>query len=183
MRRCEARDKHVSIGERLRAERLRLAYSQEELASLCHTNKHQQIKYEKDKQAPGAYYLAAAIQAGVDVRYVLTAGLAVQPESEPQDLGARLREERERLGMTQQALGEATGKNKQTQLRYETGQNSPTTAYLISASRQGVDAGYVLTGYRNQLHQDEKELLARYRAASRELRRAAVAVLAIQDDP
>ena len=172
----------MSIGQRLKAERLRLHYTQQELAGLCHTSKRQQIKYESGEQAPGAFYLAAALQSGIDIRFVLTGAVVIQPEASPQDLGARLREERERIGMTQQALGEATGKNKQTQLRYETGRNSPNTDYLISAALHGVDAGYVLTGYRNQLHQDEKELLARYRAASRELRRAAVAVLAIQDD-
>lgn len=94
------------------------------------------------------------------------------------DVGVRLRAERERLELTQEALGIQGGKNKQTQLRYETGVNSPTAAYLHGIAEAGVDIGYVLTGFPSELRDDEAEVLARFRAASPELRRAALSVLA-----
>ncbi|MGN0864189.1 MAG: helix-turn-helix domain-containing protein [Stenotrophomonas koreensis] len=61
----------MTLGERLKEERKRLGYTQEELSGLCETNKRQQIKYEQDAQAPGAGYLALASGAGLDVAYVL----------------------------------------------------------------------------------------------------------------
>lgn len=92
-------------------------------------------------------------------------------------VGARLRAERERLKLNQEEMGERGGKNKQTQLRYESGVNSPTANYLHGVAELGVDIGYVLTGFPSELHDEEAEILARYRAASSELRRAAIAVL------
>lgn len=92
-------------------------------------------------------------------------------------VGARLRAERDRLGLSQEAMGTGAGKNKQTQLRYETGLNSPTAAYLHNLVPLGVDIGYVLTGFPSELRDDEAELLGRYRSASPELRRAALSVL------
>ena len=62
----------MSLGERIKEERARLELTQEAFAVACDTNKRQQIKYEKDEQAPGAAYLAGACRAGVDVPYVLT---------------------------------------------------------------------------------------------------------------
>lgn len=61
----------MTLGVRLKEERKRLGYTQEELSALCETNKRQQIKYEKDVQAPGSGYLALACGAGLDVAYVL----------------------------------------------------------------------------------------------------------------
>ena len=92
-------------------------------------------------------------------------------------VGARLRAERDRLGLSQEAMGTGAGKNKQTQLRYETGLNSPTAAYLHNLVPLGVDIGYVLTGFPSELRDDEAELLGRFRSASPELRRAALSVL------
>lgn len=92
-------------------------------------------------------------------------------------VGARLRAERERLKLNQEEMGERGGKNKQTQLRYESGVNSPTANYLHGIAELGVDIGYVLTGFPSELHDEEAEILSRYRMASGELRRAALAVL------
>lgn len=95
-------------------------------------------------------------------------------------VGPRLRAERERIGMTQDELGTKAGKNKQTQLRYENGLNSPTAAYLHDVAALGIDIGYVLTGFPSELQDDEGRVLALYRAASPELRRAALSVLGVQ---
>lgn len=100
-----------------------------------------------------------------------------------QGVGARLRAERERIKLTQDELGTRVGKNKQTQLRYENGLNSPTAAYLHDVAALGIDIGYVLTGFPTELHDDEAELLARFRGASVELRRAALSVLGVHAPP
>lgn len=85
-------------------------------------------------------------------------------------VGARLRVERERLGMSQDEMGTRAGKNKNTQMRYETGVNSPTAAYLHDLADLGVDIGYVLTGFPTELHDEDAEMLARFRVASPEIR-------------
>lgn len=96
-----------------------------------------------------------------------------------QGVGLRLRAERERLRVSQEELGNRAGRNKQTQLRYENGLNSPTAEYLHELAKQGVDIGYVLTGFPTELRDDEAQILALYRAASPELQRAALSVLGV----
>lgn len=61
---------------------------------------------------------------------------------------ARLREERERLGLSQRALGEVAGVAKLAQLNYEKGARSPSIAYLDAVSGAGLDVWYMLTGER-----------------------------------
>lgn len=85
-------------------------------------------------------------------------------------VGARLRVERERLGMSQDEMGTRAGKNKNTQMRYETGVNSPTAAYLHDLADLGVDIGYVLTGFPTELHDEDADMLARFRGATPEMR-------------
>lgn len=64
-------------------------------------------------------------------------------------IGARLREERERLGMSQTqfaGLGEAS---KRAQINYEQGDSTPDASYLAAVSRVGVDVQYIITGMRS----------------------------------
>lgn len=63
----------MTFGERLREERKRLALNQTELALLGGVVKFTQINYEKDDRLPDAGYLMKLEQAGVDVKYLLTA--------------------------------------------------------------------------------------------------------------
>jgi len=98
-------------------------------------------------------------------------------------VGMRLRLERERLEMSVTEMGTRAGKNRQTQMRYENGMNSPTAAYLHLLEPMGVDIGYVLTGFPSELHDEEAQVLAYFRAASPELRRAALSVLASATPP
>ncbi|AYN26569.1 XRE family transcriptional regulator [Buttiauxella sp. 3AFRM03] len=86
-------------------------------------------------------------------------------------IGNRLREERERLGLSQQAMGEIGGVKKLTQLNYEKGERAPDTIYLTALAEAGVDIVYVLTGHRipmpNEVApktEEEKKLLENYRA-------------------
>ncbi|QUG76353.1 XRE family transcriptional regulator [Erwinia sp. E602] len=95
------------------------------------------------------------------------------------DIGIRLREERERLGFSQVAMGDLGGVRKQTQLKYEKGDNSPDATYLAMLSKFGLDVLYVVTGIRSAegLKTDEQELLGCYRVAPLAVKAAALAAL------
>lgn len=66
------------------------------------------------------------------------------------DNHVRLREERERLGLSQTELGEVGGVRKQAQHLYETGVRQPDMAYLSAIATAGADVLYILTGQRSQ---------------------------------
>jgi len=108
--------------------------------------------------------------------------------------GNRLREERSRLGLTQEALGEIGGVRKQAQLHYEKDERKPDSDYLAAVAEAGVDILYVVTGERSkpvppkyEPPSEETELLSDFRicdaqgraiirAASKAAARAANAV-------
>ncbi|KFC07096.1 DNA-binding repressor [Trabulsiella guamensis ATCC 49490] len=62
------------------------------------------------------------------------------------DIGYRLKEERERTGLTQEEFGEIGGVKKLAQHRYEKGKRSPNAIYLAYLASAGVDVLYILTG-------------------------------------
>lgn len=62
--------------------------------------------------------------------------------------GLRLREERERLGMTQRVFGDIGGVEPNAQGKYESGERTPRIDYLAAVASKGVNALYVLTGTR-----------------------------------
>ncbi|NGO90497.1 MAG: helix-turn-helix domain-containing protein, partial [Halomonas sp.] len=64
-------------------------------------------------------------------------------------IGERLREERERIGLSQTALAQIGGVGKTTQIKYEKGASSPDSSYLSAVSDEGVDVFYVLKGQRS----------------------------------
>ena len=82
-------------------------------------------------------------------------------------IGPRLKEERERIGLTQAALGAVGGVQKQAQLKYESGVRTPSAEYLIEISKIGIDVNYVLFGVRSnaELTSEEQQLLETFRAA------------------
>ena len=61
-------------------------------------------------------------------------------------LAARLRQERERLGYTQNAFAELGGVKRVSQFLYEKGDRAPDTSYLLRLERHGVNIGYILFG-------------------------------------
>lgn len=94
-------------------------------------------------------------------------------------LGQRVKEERERLRMTQVAFAEACGVKKRQQIYFEQDQNVPGGSYLIEAARLGCDVQYVLTGVRSaNFSQAEKVLVEKYRALSADEQREAQTVVA-----
>lgn len=86
-------------------------------------------------------------------------------------IGQRLREERERLGMTQRVFGDIGGVEPNAQGKYESGERSPRVDYLAALAARGVDAQYVLSGIRTPaplegLNTDESGLLGAFRQLS-----------------
>jgi phage repressor protein C with HTH and peptisase S24 domain len=71
------------------------------------------------------------------------------------DLGNRLKEERQRLGLTQGDFGAKLGVSKTSQFNYEAGDRVPDADYLQRALSLGVDVLYVLTGNRLEDLDDE----------------------------
>lgn len=70
-------------------------------------------------------------------------------------IGARLREERTRLGVSQTELAVACGIAKNTQLNYEKDERSPDAKYLTAAEALGMDVYYVLIGKRLPVSPDQ----------------------------
>lgn len=67
-------------------------------------------------------------------------------------IGARLREERKRSGMTQDQLAEALGVSKRTVANYESGDSDATAIFVChGGERLGFDTNYILHGKRATL--------------------------------
>lgn len=82
--------------------------------------------------------------------------------------GFRLRQERERLGLTQRVFGDIGGVEPNAQGKYENGDRTPRLDYLAAVAAKGVDPLYVLTGLPtpvplDSLSGDEDRLLAAFR--------------------
>lgn len=104
------------------------------------------------------------------------------------NIGERLREERERLGLTQESLGNAAGVQKLAQHKYEKGDRPPNALYLAGAAAVGIDVLYVITGSRGGvvLTAEETALLDNFRHSPPEARKAIKAtsdLLAKRDHP
>lgn len=83
------------------------------------------------------------------------------------DISDRLREEREAMGLSQQAMAELSGISARSQRNYESGERLPDAAYLAAITKAGADVVYVLTGQRDGsapvLDAAERVLLDTYR--------------------
>lgn len=64
-------------------------------------------------------------------------------------IGARLREERERLGVSQALFSGNAGVSRMSQVNYESGKRTPDAEYLRTVAEAGVDVLYVVTGKRS----------------------------------
>jgi len=83
-------------------------------------------------------------------------------------LGERLREERERLGLSQAAFAELADTFRQTVLSWERGKTAPDGFRLMKLAAAGVDVVYVMTGQREAtlLSREETALVDNYRHSS-----------------
>jgi len=64
-------------------------------------------------------------------------------------IGERLKQERERLGLTQQGCADITKTSKRSVINWENGETSPTAVQLSSLSEYGFDVLFILTGKHN----------------------------------
>ncbi|MCU4378256.1 XRE family transcriptional regulator [Acinetobacter haemolyticus] len=72
-------------------------------------------------------------------------------------IGARLKEERERLGFTQPAFAELAGTTKKSQIDYEKDSTQPKASYLANIATIGADILYIVTGLRLIEHGKEQK--------------------------
>lgn len=93
-------------------------------------------------------------------------------------ISKRLRDERERVGLTQDLLAKKGRVSKRTQGNYEAGERMPDAEYLCRISDR-IDVLYVLTGERAgaALSGDELQLLELFRKAPLAVKAAAVGAL------
>lgn len=98
-------------------------------------------------------------------------------------MGERLREERDRLGLSQPKFAEIAGTTKQTLFSWETGKTAPDAIQLSALMAIGMDALYVLTGqYASEdsaLPPDERVLLDSYRRCDAKARQHLIATGAL----
>ncbi len=81
----------MTMGDRLKEERLRLGVSQTALAERCGVTKNTQLAYEKGERSPDGAYFAIAVELGIDLLYVVTG------ERKPESAGAFTAEEADLL--------------------------------------------------------------------------------------
>lgn len=97
-------------------------------------------------------------------------------------LGQRFAEERNRLQLTQRALGTALGRDKKTIINYEAGHTSPRADDLLVMGRLGANVKYIVTGMRGDhapgLTADEETVLREFRAFDAPTRRVALRLMA-----
>lgn len=93
-------------------------------------------------------------------------------------LGERLREERERLGLSQPNFAAIAGTTKQTLFSWESGKTAPDGFLLGAYASAGVDVLYVITGQRSRavaevdlLPADERVLVDNYRRCNTDAKR------------
>lgn len=63
-------------------------------------------------------------------------------------IGLRLKEERERLGFTQEAFAEIAGAKRRTLIDWEKGVSSPTAAQMAALATVDADVQFIITGQR-----------------------------------
>ena len=80
-------------------------------------------------------------------------------------IGLRIKEERERLSLTQQGIADAIGVAKRTFIDWEKDRTSPTAVQLSALSQLGIDVLYIITGVRSrpvltsQMSSDKQKLM------------------------
>jgi transcriptional regulator with XRE-family HTH domain len=90
-------------------------------------------------------------------------------------IGKRLKEERERLGFSQEEFAVHAGVTRSPYTSWEAGKTSPTAVQLAAIAAAGADVLYILTGERSSgtstLKPDEEALVDNFRHCSPEAQR------------
>ncbi len=100
-------------------------------------------------------------------------------------IGARLKEERERLGFSQPAFAAIGGASKGSQISWEKGTATPNAEFLYEVARIGVDVLYVVTGRRDSadMAPEEQMVLAGYRQLDARGRAGVLALISGMQSP
>lgn len=95
-------------------------------------------------------------------------------------IGERLREERERMGLSQPKFAALAGTTKQTLFSWESGKTAPDGFQLAALDAAGADVRYIITGDRDAppppvLSPDEHVLLDGYRGLDKKTQKRLLA--------
>ncbi len=74
--------------------------------------------------------------------------MSIEKQEENFTIGQRLREVRERFGLSQEVFGDRIGTSGRTVKKYEGNETSPTAAQLATIHEMGGDVFYIVTGQR-----------------------------------
>lgn len=173
------------LGERLKIERERLGMNQVDFAELAETTKNSQIKYEKGLISPKADYLLAVSQAGVDLMYVLTGkrsgGMEESIERAMNAAGISDGSTVQQISDLGKTLGvtdnEALNVVRETAAHYGLEFSEAIDASLQLANKTIGMPGVLASLSKDDLTNDERELLELYRAAPLKLKAQAVSLL------
>lgn len=134
----------MSIGERLKLERERLGLTIQEVAEASGAKKNTVIDWQKDISSPPAAKLAALVETGVDVLYVLTGQRSAQALSaDEQELlalfrAASLAGKAAAIGALQGVAGAAAGVSNAAGVRISAkGGNAAGGNITIGGKKQG----------------------------------------------
>jgi transcriptional regulator with XRE-family HTH domain len=95
--------------------------------------------------------------------------------------GERLKQERQRLRLSQESVAKVGGVRKNTQSLYEAGRNVPDADYLMRLHAIGVDVYYLLTGAQsaNALSAHDQQLLALFNGVDTQTRAMVIMTMAM----
>ena len=92
-------------------------------------------------------------------------------------LGARLKQARRSVGLSQTEFAERCGVSKNGQSNFERDTNTPGGAYLLAVSGMGIDVAWILTGLPAATTTEEAALLHGFRVAPPPARAQALKLL------
>ncbi len=143
------------FSDRIKAERIRLGFSVEDLAQKLGRSVSSQTKIESGLRNPTVHYLSRLLLLGIDIHYVITGKRVADGDilnkkvCQKDSLSERLKEERKRFKLNQTDFGLIGGIQKHAQMMYEKGKRYPKGEYLSLLDSAGVDVGYIITGNRD----------------------------------
>ncbi|MDW5417461.1 helix-turn-helix domain-containing protein [Iodobacter sp. CM08] len=96
-------------------------------------------------------------------------------------VSARLREERKRLGLSQEVAAKALGVSVGSLYTYEKSRANPPVSVLLPFSDLGADVQYIVTGVRSSanLPDTEQKLISAFRAAPEPVQAGILAMLQV----
>lgn len=177
---------YLEIAERLKAERLRMGATQDQMAELGGVAKRTYCNYEAGERVPDAAYLSGIGKEGADLLYILTGKRVSDTElglSVLHNLGGFVLRLRELVGITPgeiHAFATRCRISADELLLYLDGETSPRLDTLIALSTlTGASLDWLILGSpkESQLDPRETALVQRFRQAPEPIRQALATLL------